>query len=66
MPRARYAGPYDPAQVPGLSVAQRTSTEITGYAQAPSPKAMALHHWGRPFAVTARVCWRFRAGYVGS
>ena len=53
MPRVRYAGPYDPAQVPGLPSTVRRSTAVAGYRQAPAPKAMALHPWGRPFAVSA-------------
>lgn len=50
MPRARYAGPYDPAQIPKLRDPARASAMVTGYGVAPEPKAMAWHNWGRVFA----------------
>ena len=52
MPRVRYAGPYDPGQVSGLSSSVRQSPMIAGYVQAAAPKAMAVHPWGRVFVAS--------------
>jgi len=52
MPRVRYAGPFDPAQIPNFPESRRTSPAVAGYAAASAPKAMAYHPWGRAFVVT--------------
>jgi len=43
MPRARYAGSFDPAQIPGLRPAARERADIANYRSAPDPKAAAYH-----------------------
>ena len=53
MPRVRYGGQYDPTQVPRIGSTVRQSSAVADYGRAPAPKAMALHHWGRAFAVSA-------------
>ena len=42
MPRVRYAGNFDPNQIPGMAHLRQRS-DIIGYAAAPGPKAVALH-----------------------
>jgi hypothetical protein len=42
MPRARYSGDFDPAQIPGSAPAQRERADILNYRSAPAPKAAAL------------------------
>ena len=51
MPRVRYAGTFDPLQIPGLTERTRASAVVQGYAAASTPKAMALHPRGIVFAV---------------
>jgi len=43
MPRATYAGSYDPEQIPGVVPATRARGDILSYSSAPGPKAAALH-----------------------
>ena len=50
MPRATYAGTYDPALVPGRPE-QRAAREVQEYGKAANPKAMAWHHVIGAFAV---------------
>ena len=52
MPRVRYAGAFDPDQIPGISPALRSRRDIQAYAAAPAAKAIALHPWGHIFVVT--------------
>lgn len=52
MPRLTYAGPYDPAQVPGVSSGSPAPQLVGAYGPAPFPKAMALHPWGSVFITT--------------
>ena len=52
MPRAFYAGVYDPAMIPKVNDAVLSSPVVTGYAAAREPKAMAFHAWGRMFAAS--------------
>lgn len=52
MPRASYAGLYDPAMIPKVNDAVLSSPVVTGYAAAREPKAMAFHAWGRMFAAS--------------
>jgi hypothetical protein len=53
MARARYAGSFDPGQIPGLGPAVRERVDITNYRSAPSPKAAAYHPTGgRVFTIS--------------
>jgi hypothetical protein len=52
MPRVRYAGTYDPAQIPAISETTRARSDIAGYGAAPGPKAMALSNGGSVFIAT--------------
>jgi class 3 adenylate cyclase len=42
MPRARYSGSFDPAQIPGATPALRERADIVGYRAAQGPKAAAF------------------------
>jgi hypothetical protein len=56
MPRARYAGSYDPRQIPGAGPVMRERSDVLGYGSAPKPKAAAFRLVGgqgsRLFIVT--------------
>src|SRR5947209_14710275 len=53
MPRATYAGSFDPEQIPGARPETRQRADIVAYRQEPSPKAAAFHpSGGRIFTVT--------------
>jgi hypothetical protein len=53
MPRARYAGSFEPAQIPGLRPAARERADIANYRSAPGPKAATYHpNGGRVFIVS--------------
>jgi len=52
MPRARYAGPFDPGQIPGLRPDLRERADILHYHTASTPKAAAYHPWGRVFTIS--------------
>jgi hypothetical protein len=56
MPRVRYAGSYDPRQIPGAALPMRERSDVLGYGSAPSPKAAAFRLVGgqgsRLFVVT--------------
>src|SRR6266851_2658576 len=43
MPRARYSGDFDPAQIPGAAPALRRRDDIANYRAAAAPKAVAFH-----------------------
>jgi class 3 adenylate cyclase len=59
MPRARYAGSFDPGQIPGLRPAARERADIANYRSAPSPKAAAYHPTGgRVFTVSGAATQR--------
>jgi hypothetical protein len=45
-PRVRYAGPFNLERIPGMRAPDLQRPEITNYAAAPAPKAMALSAWG--------------------
>jgi hypothetical protein len=45
MPRARYAGPFDPEQIPGAHLRTRQRPDVSGYRAAIGPKAVAYHPW---------------------
>ena len=52
MPRAHYAGSFDPAQIPGLRPVTRDRADIANYHSAPGAKAAAYHPTGgRVFTV---------------
>ena len=51
MPRARYAGRFDPERIPAARPALATRADVTEYAKAAGPKAAAYHPWGRLFTV---------------
>jgi hypothetical protein len=56
MPRARYVGSFDPAQIPGTTPAVRERSDIISYRAASGPKAAAFHpDGGRVFIVTGAV-----------
>lgn len=51
MPRVRYAGNFDPNQIPGVAHLRRRA-DIAGYAAATGPKAVAYHPTSQVFVVT--------------
>ena len=51
MPRVRYAGNFDPNQIPGAAHL-RQRADIAGYASAAGPKAVAYHPASSVFVVT--------------
>jgi class 3 adenylate cyclase len=59
MARARYAGNFDPGQIPGLRPVARERADITNYRSAPGPKAAAYHPGGgRMFTVNGAASQR--------
>ena len=59
MARARYAGNFDPGQIPGLRPVARERAEITNYRSAPGPKAAAYHPGGgRVFTISGAASQR--------
>ena len=59
MPRATYAGSFNPAQIPGALPGLRERADIVGYRTAASPKAAAFHpSGGRVFIVTGAASQR--------
>jgi class 3 adenylate cyclase len=59
MPRARYSGDFDPAQIPGSAPALRERADICNYHAAPSPKAAAFTPvGGRVFTAVGAVSQR--------
>lgn len=53
MPRVRYAGVFNPEQIPAAPESVSKRPDVAGYVTAPGPKAAAYHPWGRLFVVTA-------------
>ena len=51
MRRVRYVGRYDPSLIPSVRVAVRQRSDVAGYANGPSPKAIAYHPEGLLFVV---------------
>ena len=51
MPRVRYAGRFDPQQIPTLKDEVRGRQDVMSYRAANGNKAAALHPWGRIFIV---------------
>jgi hypothetical protein len=59
MPRARYAGDFDPVQTPGSAPALRERADILNYRTAPAPKAAAFTPvGGRVFTAVGAVSQR--------
>ena len=59
MPRANYAGSFDPAQIPGALPGLRERADVLDYRTAPSPKAVAFQpSGGRVFIVTGAATQR--------
>jgi hypothetical protein len=59
MPRARYSGSFDPAQIPGAAPVLRERADIVDYRAAPAPKAAAFTPvGGRVFTVVAAASQR--------
>ena len=56
MARARYAGNFDPGQIPGLRPVARERADIANYRSAPGPKAAAYHPGGRHDVHRQRGC----------
>jgi uncharacterized caspase-like protein len=52
MPRTRYAGVFEPGQIPSVRPETLRRADVANYLTAPEPKAAALHPWG-PFFVVA-------------
>jgi TIR domain-containing protein len=59
MPRTRYAGLFDPAQIPAASDELRRRQDVASYRSAAGPKAAAYHPWGLLF--TAKAANQFEA-----
>ena len=57
MPRVRYAGNFDPNQIPGVAHL-RQRKDIAGYAAASGPKAAAYHPTSQVFIVTGAASQR--------
>jgi hypothetical protein len=59
MPRARYAGDFDPAQIPGMGPANRNRRDIVDYRSARGPKAAVYFpEGGRVFTVVEALTQR--------
>jgi hypothetical protein len=62
MPRVRYAGKFDPQQIPRARSEFLWRSDVTNYAAAPEPKAAAFHAYGFPtFVVVTDVPNQFDA-----
>jgi hypothetical protein len=53
MPRAEYAGRFDPERIPSVQQVVRQRPDVAGYLAAPGPKAAAYNNSGKLFVVTA-------------
>ena len=58
MPRVAYEGVFDPQQIPFLREATRQRQDVANYKKSSSPKAIAIHPWGRVFIATAAASQR--------
>jgi len=58
MPRATYAGTFDPQQIPAAGDAVRQRPDVAGYLGQAGPKAAAYHPWGRLFVATGKASQR--------
>ena len=58
MARVRYAGDFDPAQIPGVRGLVGSRADVSAYLQAPEPKAAAIHPRGLISIVTTATTQR--------
>ena len=53
MPRASFAGTFDPERIPAAWPIGQQPGNVAGYRAMPGPKAAAYHPWGRMFVASA-------------
>jgi class 3 adenylate cyclase len=58
MPKVRYSGDFDPAQIPAIRQLVSERADVVGYLQAPEPKAAAIHPRGIITIVTGATTQR--------
>ncbi len=58
MPKVRYSGDFDPAQIPAIRHLVSERADVVGYLQAPEPKAAAIHPRGIIAIVTGATTQR--------
>jgi class 3 adenylate cyclase len=58
MPKVDYAGPFDPAHIPGVRKTLASRPDVASYATAAEPKAAALHPRGVLITVTGAATQR--------
>jgi class 3 adenylate cyclase len=58
MPKVRYSGDFDPAQIPAIRQLVSERADVVGYLQAPEPKAAAIHPRGIVAIVTGATTQR--------
>ena len=58
MPRVAYEGVFDAQQIPFVREATRQRQDVANYKRSSSPKAMAIHPWGRVFVSTGAATQR--------
>lgn len=58
MPKVRYSGDFDAAQIPAIRPMVSTRADVVGYLQAPEPKAAAIHPRGILAIVTGATTQR--------
>jgi class 3 adenylate cyclase len=58
MPKVRYSGDFDPAQIPVVRQLVSERADVVGYLQAPEPKAAAIHPRGIISIVTGATTQR--------
>ena len=61
MPRVRYLGEFDPAQIPAVTQILRERADVSGYRAAAKPKAAAFHPVKGRFFVVIRAASQFAA-----
>ena len=54
MPRLKYAGEFDLAQIPVIRQDTRNRADLQRYYSAKEPKAIAIHSWGELFVTVDR------------
>jgi hypothetical protein len=52
MVRLLYSGKFDLSQIPIITLATRSRTDVQSYWSASEPKAIAIHPWGKLFIST--------------
>jgi hypothetical protein len=58
MPRIAYEGVFDAQQIPFVREATRQRQDVANYKKSSSPKAIAVHPWGRVFIATGTASQR--------